>query len=205
MTVKTAAPKRTQKHRTTSYLPWNTARLLIAELENEGQYNTALMIAAGIYFGLRISDLLSLTWGKVRSESFSVNEGKTGKLRHLDVHPNFAAIRDRYASAFPLARLPKDSEYLFTPQVSHRHGKPISVTAANKRFATALSRHKIKTANPSTHTLRKTFARRIWETNGKSEAALVLLSDILNHQSISVTRRYLGITGEEISAAYLSL
>lgn len=201
----TAQTKRTKKNRTTTYLPWDTARFLIASLENEGQHNTALMVAAGVYFGLRISDVLNLTWGQLRQSTIEVIEGKTGKVRTITVHKDFAAVRDRYLATFYDHAQPADNKYIFTPQRSHRHGNPITVKAANKRFSAALQRHGISTANESSHTLRKTFARRLWESKGKSEAALVLLSDILNHSSIAVTRLYLGITGEEIAAAYTSL
>ena len=163
------------------------------------------MIAAGIYFGLRIGDTLKLTWGQITGESFTATEGKTGKLRRVAVHADFAAVRDRYLATFHPLKRPAPGQYVFTPQRSHKANRPISVTAANKRFAAALATYGITTANPSTHTLRKTFGRRVWENNGKSEAALVLLSDILNHQSIAVTRRYLGITADEIRAAYISL
>jgi integrase len=194
-----------RRRHTTSYLPWDKARYLVAALQAEGQHNTALMAATGIYFGLRISDILNLTWGQIRKPSFEIEEQKTGKHRLIKVHPDFAAVRDRYLATFYDHAQPKDNQYIFTPQRSHRHGQPISVTAANKRFSTALKRHGITTANASSHTLRKTFARRMWEKKGKSEAGLVLLSDILNHTSTAVTRRYLGITGEEIAEAYLSL
>ena len=201
--------RRVQLHpvrsRTTCHLEWTEARRLLTELETEGQYNTALMCAAGFYFGLRVSDILRLKWGQVRRPKFTAVEGKTGKTRVVTVHAEFAALLDRYLAAIPARNQPAAGAYIFTPQRSHRHGQPISVTAANKRFAAALDRHGIDTANKSTHTMRKTFGRRVWEKNGKSEAALVLLSQIFNHQSIAVTRRYLGITADEISAAYISL
>ena len=191
--------------RTTSFIPWDRARYLVAALQADGQHNVALMVAAGIYFGLRIGDTLKLTWGQITADSFTATEGKTGKVRCIAVHPDFAAVRDRYLATLHDHARPTAGQYVFTPQRSHKRGQSISVTAANKRFAAALNRHGITTANPSTHTLRKTFGRRVWETNGKSEAALVLLSDILNHGSIAVTRRYLGITADEIAAAYISL
>ncbi|MGB3548705.1 MAG: tyrosine-type recombinase/integrase [Saprospiraceae bacterium] len=209
MTVTTAqiptAPRGKSTPRTTSFIPWNLARLLVANLQADGQHNVALMVAAGIYFGLRISDTLKLTWGQITAATFTTTEGKTGKVRHIAVHPDFAAARDRYLATFYDHAQPGAGQYVFTPQRSHKGNRPISVTAANKRFAAALEKYEITTANASTHTLRKTFGRRVWENGGKSEAALVLLSDILNHQSIAVTRRYLGITADEIAAAYTSL
>jgi len=198
-------PRHQPTNRTTTFLPWNTARFLVAALETEGQHNVALMVATQMYFGLRIGDVLKLTWGEVRQASFTVHEGKTGKPRTITVHPEFTAVRDRYLATFYPDHQPTDHQPIFTGTRGPRTGSPISVTAANNRFSSALKRHGITTANASTHTLRKTFARRVWESSGENEAALVLLSDILNHSSIAITRRYLGITGEEISAAYLSL
>jgi integrase len=195
----------TTKKRTTTFLPWDTARYLVAALQSDGKHNVALMVAAGCYFGLRIGDALKLTWGQIKQPMFEATEGKTGKHRKITVHAEFATVRDRYLATFYDHAQPTDDQYIFTPQRSHRHGQPITVKAANKRFAAALKRHGITTENASTHTLRKTFARRVWESKGRNEAALVLLSDILNHQSIAVTRRYLGITGEEIATAYTSL
>ena len=41
------------------------------------------------------------------------------------------------------------------------HSKPIIKTAANKRIKNVFGRHKIKVENPASHTLRKTFGRRV--------------------------------------------
>jgi len=204
-TTPARAPRRQITTRTTTFLPWNTARFLVAALETEGKRNTALMVATQMYLGLRIGDVLRLTWGDVRKPALLIAEGKTGKVRKVTLHPELIAVRDRYLATFYTDHQPPDHQPIFTGTRGPRTGHPITVTAANNRFASALKRHGIKTANASTHTLRKTFARRIWESSGENEAALVLLSDILNHSSIAITRRYLGITGEEIAAAYLSL
>jgi integrase len=199
------APRRQITTRTTTFLPWDTARFLVAALENEGRRNVALMVATQMYFGLRIGDVLRLTWGDVRNDALTIEEGKTGKVRTVTMHPDFIAVRDRYLATFYPDRQPADHQPIFTGRRGPRTGQPITVTAANNRFSSALKRHGITTDNASTHTLRKTFARRIWESKGRTEAALVLLSQVLNHSSTAITRRYLGITGEEIAGAYLSL
>lgn len=193
------------RRRTTTFLPWQTARQLLTDLQAEGQHNTALMIAAQMYFGLRIGDVLKLTWGQITAPTFTLFEGKTQKPRQITVHPDFAAIRDNYLATFYEDHRPAGNRPIFVGTRGPRTGQPISVTAANNRFASALKRHGIETANASTHTMRKTFARRVWESKGRTEAALVLLSQVLNHSSTAITRRYLGITGEEIAGAYLSL
>jgi len=51
---------------------------------------------------------------------------------------------------------------------------------------------------------RKSGSRFIWENNGHSDVYLIKLSSILNHSSTSITRRYLGISREEIKDIYQS-
>ena len=57
----------------------------------------------------------------------------------------------------------------------------------------------------SSHSLRKTFGRRIYENHNRSEEALIYLSELFNHSSSSTTRTYLGIKKEELNNIYLSL
>ncbi len=65
-------------------------------------------------------------------------------------------------------------------------------------------RYSLKTVkNISSHSLRKTFGRHIYEyadTNG--EVALAMLSELFNHSNIVVTKRYLGLRKEEILGCY---
>jgi len=192
--------------RTTTALPWKEAQNLIKLLQADGYNNTALMCAAGFYFGLRIGDILKLTWQQITAQSFTIIEGKTQKPRRIEVHPDFAKIARQVWEAIPEARRPKPGQLVFTSQeAGRRRSGEITVQAANVRFKKALERYGIDTGNASSHTMRKTFGRRVWEQNGRSEAALVLLGEIFNHTSIAVTRRYLGIRQEEIARAYITL
>jgi integrase len=61
---------------------------------------------------------------------------------------------------------------------------------------------KIRNKNISSHSLRKVGSRYVWDSNGCSDEYLIKLSSILNHSSISITRRYLGISREEIKNIY---
>jgi integrase len=62
-----------------------------------------------------------------------------------------------------------------------------------------------KDLNISSHSLRKTFGRRVWENNKESEKALIYLSELYNHSNTAITRIYLGIRQEELDNIYLSL
>ena len=55
----------------------------------------------------------------------------------------------------------------------------------------------------STHSLRKTFATRIYKMAGdKSEDALVRLSELLGHSSPAITRKYIGLTQKVMMDTY---
>ena len=52
---------------------------------------------------------------------------------------------------------------------------------------------------------RKSFGRRVWENNERSERGLIMLNEILNHTSIKTTKIYLGIRDKEIQDIYQNL
>lgn len=187
----------------TAPINWQKAQTLIKALMSDKDYNTTLLFASGFYFGLRISDILSLTWGKISAQSFTLTEKKTGKIRNIDVHMNFQKLVARILKE--IGQQDSDKFVFVAQRRNMRKDRPISVIAANKRIKKAFTQYGIDTQNPSSHTLRKTFGRRVYENNAKSEAALILLSKILNHRDISTTRKYIGITQEQITSAYLSL
>lgn len=195
--------KRKSKKTETAPISWAQAQTVIKCLMADEEYNTALMFAAGFYFGLRIGDVLRLRWHQLTADRFQLQEQKTGKVRKIDVHKNFKRL---VSQVLPKIRKPDPDAFVF---VSQRSGadksKPISVVAANKRIKKAFAEYGIKTQNPSSHTLRKTFGRRVFENNDQSEAALILLSKIFNHRDIATTRRYIGLTQQQITNAYLSL
>jgi hypothetical protein len=67
-----------------------------------------------------------------------------------------------------------------------------------------LEQHQLESEkkNVSIHSLRKSGARIILELHNKSDESLIKLSFVLNHSSTTITRRYLGITKEEIADIY---
>ncbi len=60
----------------------------------------------------------------------------------------------------------------------------------------------IRKKRVSTHSLRKSGARFLYDENHRSEDVFLKISMILNHSSTQVSMRYLGITKEEISDVY---
>ena len=65
---------------TADFLQWDEAMNLIRKLFKDGDYNMSLLIALGCFFGLRISDILSLRWNQILNvNEFTIIERKTGK------------------------------------------------------------------------------------------------------------------------------
>ena len=63
-------------------------------------------------------------------------------------------------------------------------------------------RYNLKVNHFSTHSLRKTFGRKVFESSDNAELALVKLMELFNHSSVAITKRYLGLRQEEILETY---
>lgn len=166
-------------------------------LKHDKSYRIGFLIIVGINTGLRISDLLSLKHADFQSDCMVINERKTGKRREIDFNEN---IKEGYKLLHSrIGGEVQPSDYVFVSQ----KGSVYSVRSIN-RILKDLLPHK-KGQNISSHSLRKTFGRRVFEINNESEKSLIILSQIFNHSTTSVSRRYLGIRGKEISNIYLNL
>lgn len=188
-----------QKHQytTSDYLEWDAAMNLIRRLYKDGKIRLSLFIGCGCFFGLRFSDLSRLTWEQLLTgDSFAIYEQKTGKRRDIRVNKGFQDfIRECY-----VALKVRD---ISQPCFLNRFGGIITNQMVNRHFKLIKVRYQIKTRNFSTHSLRKTFGRRVVDMAGpNAEMALIKLSEIFNHASPLVTRRYLGLRQEEIMETY---
>lgn len=85
---------------TSDYLEWDSMLSLVRKLYRDQEYRLSLLIGCGSFFGLRISDLLTLTWSMLLdNEKFVITEQKTGKRREIRVNCNFQKhIADCYKS-----------------------------------------------------------------------------------------------------------
>lgn len=161
-----------------------------------------LLMAIGFYTGLRISDILHLTWLTASENYWQVKARKTGKIQEVEVNPKLRKIIDQ---TIEYCDVDEFDAWIFMGRHGKSTGKPIAVWTANYMIKTLFARYDIETANPSSHTLRKTFGRRVYEHNGRSEDALILLSKIFNHISIQQTREYIGLTSERIRSVYTNI
>lgn len=185
--------------RTTSdFLEWEKMQSLVLKLERDGELKFALLIATGSYIGLRISDLLQLEWNQVlNQEYFTITEKKTKKVRKITINPELQEIISRLFDKLEA----NENDLMF----ANRFGdKPFSIQYVNSKLKEIFTNYKIK-GQYSSHFMRKTLGRRIWEVNKYSDQALLLLSQLFNHASVTTTKIYLGIRETEISNLYLSV
>lgn len=182
---------------TADYLPWDSMLNLVRRLYRDGDYRMSLLIGCGCFFGLRISDLLTLNWDMLlRGETFTVIEKKTGKRRVIRINPTFA---DHIAKCFKSLQITDDVEPCFLS----RSNTIYSIQYLNRRFKDIKQKYGLKIDHFSTHSLRKTFGRKVVESAGtNAEMALIRLSELYNHRDVATTRRYLGLRQSELLETY---
>lgn len=178
---------------TADYLKWDSCLSLIRRLYDDRKFDFSLYVALACFWGLRVSDLLRLTWGDIlEKDQITLIEKKTGKKREIAINTKLRQhIHDCFDKLSPKSI---DSViFSFTVQYLNRFLKKIK------------NDYKLKIGNISSHTFRKSFGRKIYETSDNSEFALIKLSEVFNHSNPAITRRYLGIKQEEIKEIYSSL
>ena len=182
---------------TSDYLQWDSATTLVRKLYRDKNYRISLLIGCGIFFGLRISDLLRLTWNMLMNSEakFVLIEKKTGKRREVKINKEFQKhIKDCYKALH--------IENMDEPCFLSIKGKPYSVQWVNLVLKELKDHYNLKIKHFSTHSLRKTFGRKVFESSDNAELALVKLMELFNHSSIAITKRYLGLRQEEILETY---
>ena len=152
-----------------------------------------ILIITGLNSALRISDILSLTYGdvydyqkKAWKTHISIIEQKTGKTNRIYMNQEIRRTLELYS--FPDQNTP--STWLFGSQL--QKNKPLSRYQAFRIVKRAAVFAGLD-SNISCHSLRKTFGYRAW----KQGTPPALLMSIYNHSSYQVTKRYLCIDQDD--------
>ena len=153
-----------------------------------------LLFTLGINFALRIGDLLRLRvkdvldeQGKIRDHIY-LREAKTGREKRIKLNrPAREALEYYFSKVRPL----DPDEPLFK---AHRSGKPLDRTMVYKLISQWCKDVGLTQVRCGTHTLRKTWGYQA----RKQGIPIELIQAKLGHRSPAVTRRYIGITDEEI-------
>ena len=188
---------RKNSHTTSDALNWNDALNLIHRLYKDGDYRLSLLVGCGCFFGLRISDLRTLRWNMLlEGETFELHEKKTGKYRIVKINPDFQKHIQECYQALGITN-PEEYCFLSSKKVV------FSTQRINVLLKGLKQRYNLKVGNFSTHTLRKTFGRKVVAMAGENaEVALIKLMELFNHSSLAITKRYLGLRQEELLETY---
>ena len=189
-----------QKTKTTS-MEWDQFKSLISKLERDGEYKFCLLIAMGVFTGLRISDLLQLKFIQFMGTDFlDIIEKKTKKDRRIKINSDLKEMVERIK---PKMNVTSDEQYIFV----NKYGtKPIDKSYVNVKLKELLNKYEIHLeGNVSSHLFRKTLGNRALKLNNYSNESMVLLMELFNHSSPSTTKRYLGVRDSEIQSIYDSL
>jgi len=153
-----------------------------------------LLFVFGINSGLRIGDILSLKLGDIKDRQgnlkdyLDIKEQKTGKLRKVFFNKQIKEALKYYLKKTDIFDLDR---YLFTSEKSKKN-KPISRIRA-WQLIQSWCREVGITYKVGGHTLRKSFGYHL----RKQGISIERISNLLNHQNIRVTFRYIGINDDE--------
>jgi integrase len=185
------------EYRTSNAMEWDSMLSLVRKLYRDGDYRMSLLIGCGCFFGLRISDILTLTWSMILDgDKFTIYEKKTGKRRVVKVNKGF---QKHVKACYDALKITNEDEKCFLS----RKKMVYSTQRINILFKEIKTKYNLKIDHFSTHTMRKTFGRKVFESAGTdAPLALMRLQTLFNHASPTITKRYLGITDSELESSY---
>jgi len=143
----------------------------------------ALMLESNL--GIRIGDVLSLTKKSFRSNGnnivLDIIEEKTGKNRTFSVPKEIYLVVKEYA----LDNGTGDDKLI-----------ELTERAVQKQLKIVCDHLGLE--NVSTHSFRKFYANEIFNSNGQN---IELVRTLLQHSTIAVTQKYIGVSSAEIEEA----
>ena len=179
----------------------------LEEISGEFAERNIIIFLIGIATGYRLQDIVDLTIADIRNalknECFEIQEKKQYRAWQTQIRKN-----PRLQKKMPLKRNhkimgsldnmlrryirdKKFSEYAF-PSKKGDGSKHLSSKAYSDILKKVSEDKEINLKNITGHSLRKTYARRLYEARNDLEFVRVAL----NHLSIEVTKKYLGLEDE---------
>jgi integrase len=168
---------------------------------DENKYRNHALFVLGVHSALRISDLLKLRWGDVYN--FENN--------HILTHINLTEQKTGKTTCIALEKETMRALWLYFIHIDKpAPDMPIFINARTGKAISRVQGYRIIRGGGeavnlpyriSCHSLRKTFGYHAWN----SGVPVPVVLEIFNHSSISITRRYLGVTQDEKDKATLSV
>ena len=183
----------------------------IDEATNDNQKQIAcrnkMLFLIGVNVGLRASDLMQLRWSYFYKGDMTFKESymlqpkkqkKTGKFVKIYFNQTVKKAIETYVNDYPINNL---DDYLFK---SRKGNNPITERGLWKIIVDVAADAGID-KNVGSHSLRKTWARNIYDNAEDKSDALVMLQECLRHSDSLTTLRYISIMDEEKKDMYESI
>ena len=177
--------------------------------ENQRQiaWRNKTLFVVGVNVGLRSSDLLPIKASYFLNEDMSFKKSyklqpkktrKTGKFVEIYFNQTVKKIVSKYIKEYPLDNL---DEYLF----KSRKGNSYITERSLWKIIVDTAKEANISKNVGSHSLRKTWARQIYDNAQDKSAILVMLQECLRHSDSLTTLRYISIMDEEKKDTYESV
>lgn len=164
-------------------------------LKEEKNPRNYLLFVAGVNLALRIGDLLSLKvkdildrQGNIK-DFLHIKEKKTYRQAKIKLNETVKEALEYYLKE---ARITDPEQYIFK---SERGNRPLDRVRAWGLIQKWTSEVGLNGERYGTHSLRKTWGYQA----RKQGVSIEKISEKLGHKSVIVTKRYIGITQEEIN------
>lgn len=171
-------------------------------LKGAGRIRDLLLFHLGINSALRLSDLLTVKVSDlfdnagIPKNSFDIKEVKTGKNNRITITDGVKSTLSAYREAYLVIASDPNNFVFFHSRQTPIGGASIKRGQAWKMIQGWCHGAGLK-GNYGGHSLRKT-----WGYQARLKAIpLEIIQHKLNHSSMAVTQRYLGITADEIEEA----
>ena len=183
----------------------------IEDATNDNQKQIAcrnkMLFLIGVNVGLRASDLMQLRWSYFYKSDMTFKDfyvlqpkktRKTGKFVKIFFNQTVKKAVENYVNDYPIEDL---NGYLFK---SRKGDNPITERGLWKIIVDVADDAGIE-KNVGSHSLRKTWARNIYDNAEDKSGALVMLQECLRHSDSLTTLRYISIMDEEKKDMYESI
>lgn len=146
----------------------------------------------GINTALRISDLLAIKMADLTSDTLTLRETKTGKIRTITLNKPAQEVIRRRKETYP------EDTYLFQAKANRAASeKPIDRSVVARKFKEIGEIVKIPLG---THSMRKTRGYQMYDAGVRIET----ICKVLQHSTPAMTLRYIGIEKQDIQNTYTS-
>ena len=183
----------------------------IDEATNDTQRQIAkrnkMLFLIGINVGLRASDLTQLRWSYFYKDNMAFKDfyvlqpkqqKKSGKFVKIFFNQTVRKAIENYVSDYQIDNL---DDYLFK---SRKGNNPITEKGLWRIIVEVADEAGVE-KNVGSHSLRKTWARSIYDNAEDKGGALVMLQECLRHSDSLTTLRYIAIMDKEKKDMYESI